>query len=88
MTFNDIYGSGLKTITRNVKITGTVTVSGTNVAGSGTTLNTDFANGDSIIIGNEKFIVNSVANTDHLVLNVSAQGSYTGASAYKEALAY
>lgn len=85
LTFNDTYGSGLKTITRNVKITGTVTVSGTNVAGSGTTLNTDFANGDSIIIGNEKFIVNSVANTDYLVLNVSAQGSYTGASAYKEA---
>lgn len=86
-TFEDTYGTGLKTVTKNQKITGTVTVAGSDVIGSGTTLNADFANGDSIIIGNEKFIVNSVANTDYLMLNVSAQGSYTGASAYKETLA-
>lgn len=86
-TFEDTYGTGLKTVTKNQKITGTVTVVGSDVIGSGTTLNADFANGDSIIIGNEKFIVNSVANTDYLMLNVSAQGSYTGASAYKETLA-
>lgn len=88
LTFNDTYGTGLKTVRKNTKVSGTVDVTGNTVSGTSTTLNTDFANGDSIIIGNEKFIVNSVANTNYLLLNVSAQGSYTGASAYKEALVY
>lgn len=87
LTFNDVYGTGLKTVMKNIKVSGTVNVSGPNVTGIGTTLNTDFANGSSIIIGNEKFIVQSVANTNYLMLNVSAQGTYTGASAYKEMLA-
>jgi len=83
-TFNDVYGSGMKSIAKNVRITGTVNVTGNNVVGSGTTFTSDFANGDDIIIGDERFIVSNVANSTSIVLNVPASISYSGARAYKE----
>jgi len=84
LSFIDVFGSGLKSITKNVRVTGTANVTGNNVVGTGTTFNTDFSIGDSIIIGSEKFIVSNVANSTSILLNVPATVTYTGTNAYKE----
>ena len=86
-TFNDVYESVLGTsssIFSNIKITGTVTITGNSVIGTSTDFVSDFGVNDSFIVNGEKFIVKSVANTTHMEINVVPTGSYTNVSAYKE----
>ena len=72
---------------KNIKITGTVTFSGNNVIGTGTSFANNFSIDDSFIVNNEKFIVKSVANSTHLQVNVNPVGSYTNVLAYKQQVA-
>ena len=86
-TFNDVYESVLGTsssIFSNIKITGTVTITGNSVVGTSTDFVSDFGINDSFIVNGEKFIVKSVANTTYMEINVVPTGSYTNVSAYKE----
>ena len=68
----------------NIKITGTVTITGNSVVGTSTDFVSDFGTNDSFIVNGEKFIVKSVANTTYMEINVVPTGSYTNVSAYKE----
>jgi len=72
---------------KNIKITGTVTFSGNNVIGTGTSFANNFSINDSFIVNNEKFIVKSVANSTFLQVNVNPVGSYTNVLAYKQQVA-
>ena len=86
-TINDVYESVLGTsssIFSNIKITGTVTITGNSVVGTSTDFVSDFGINDSFIVNGEKFIVKSVANTTYMEINVVPTGSYTNVSAYKE----
>jgi hypothetical protein len=81
-TFEDILST--RVITTQQKIVGTVTSSGTDIYGTGTSFNTDFSVGDFLIINTEKFIITSIANSSFMEINVLPQGSYTDSVAYRE----
>lgn len=81
-TFESIFGE--KTVVKNIKISGTVSLIGNIVVGTGTSFTSDYETDESFIVGNEKFIVTNVSNSTHMTLNLNAAGSYTGVSAYKE----
>lgn len=76
-------GSAIK----NIKVTGTVTVSGNTVIGTGTLFEDEFSVNEFVIIDNsEKFIINNISNNSFMTLNLPASGSYTDVLAYKENL--
>ena len=54
------------------------------IIGSNTQFTNDFDVGDYIVIGDEKFIVKDVGNTEYLEINVSATQNYTNVPAYRE----
>ena len=54
------------------------------VIGSNTQFTTEFEIGDYIVVGNEKFIIKDIANTEYLEINVSASQNYNDVSAYRE----
>lgn len=81
-TFESVFGE--KTVVKNIKISGTVSLTGNIVVGTGTSFTSDYGIDESFIVGNEKFIVTNVSNSTHMTLNLNAAGSYTGVSAYKE----
>ena len=81
-TFESLFGE--RSIVKNVKISGAVSLSGTVVIGTGTDFATDFGVDDSLIVENEKFIVTSVSNSTYMTINVNPAGSYLSVSAYKE----
>jgi len=81
-TFESEFGQ--KTVTKNVKISGSIEISGTNVIGTGTNFTADYSNNDSLIVESEKFIITSISNTTFMTINVNPAGSYLGVSAYKE----
>ena len=54
------------------------------VIGSNTQFTTEFEIGDYIVVGNEKFIIKDIANTEYLEINVSATQNYTNVPAYRE----
>jgi hypothetical protein len=80
--FEDVLST--RVITTQQKIVGTVTSSGTDIYGTGTSFNTDFSVGDFLIINTEKFIITSIANSSFMEINVLPQGSYTDSVAYRE----
>lgn len=82
--FEDIYG--LKTLTKQLPVTGTVSITGTTVTGTATTFTSDFTLGSAFIVGNEQFIVSSITNDLELIINVVPSGSYTTETAYREYL--
>jgi hypothetical protein len=81
-TFEDVLTT--RVITRQVKVDGTVNMSSTSVLGTGTNFTSDFSTGQYFIIGDEKFIVTSVANSTYMEVNVNPTGSYTDSQAYRE----
>ena len=81
-TFGDV--STTKVVTKQVRITGTLDMIGTSVQGYSTDFTNEFAAGDYFIVGDEKFIVSSVANSTHMEVNVSPTGSYANQPAYRE----
>lgn len=80
-TFEDEF---LATVIKFNKITGTVSVSGNVVIGTGTTFNTELIPNVPFIVLPEKFIISSIANSTHMTLNVPAENVYNNVSAYKE----
>ena len=67
-----------------LKITGTVSVySNTVIFGSGTTFTADFANGDYLIVGSDKFVVDSVIDNTTMQIKVAPQTTYISQNAYK-----
>lgn len=80
-TFEDEF---LATVTKFNKITGTVSVSGNVVIGTGTTFDTELIANVPFIVLPEKFIISSIANSTHMTLNVPAENVYNNVSAYKE----
>jgi hypothetical protein len=72
------------TVKKNLKVSGTVTLSGNTAIGTGTSFDVDFGINNFIIVNEEKFKVISVANSTFLTLNVNPVGTYTNVSAYKE----
>lgn len=83
-TFLDNYIES-SNIAKNVKVTGNVTITNTDVVGLGTSFLTDFAAFDYLIVNNsEKFIINSISNNNFMTINVVPSASYIGADAYKE----
>ena len=80
-TFEDEF---LATVTKFNKITGTVSVSGNVVIGTGTTFDTELIPSVPFIVLPEKFIISSIANSTHMTLNVPAENVYNNVSAYKE----
>jgi hypothetical protein len=81
-TFESEFGQ--KSVTKNVKISGTITISGNSVIGTGTSFTSDYSNNSSLIVGSEKFIITGISNTEFMTINVNPAGTYSGASAYKE----
>jgi hypothetical protein len=81
-TFNDLWTT--KVVIKQVRITGTLDMIGTSVQGYSTDFTNEFAAGDYFIVGDEKFIVSSVANSTHMEVNVSPTGSYANQPAYRE----
>lgn len=81
-TFESLFGE--RSIVKNVKISGAVSLSGTIVIGTATNFVSDFSVDDSLIVENEKFIVTSVSNSTYMTINVNPAGSYLSVSAYKE----
>jgi hypothetical protein len=80
-TFNVVDYNAVET---ELKITGTVSVySNTVIFGSGTTFTTDFANGDYLIVGSDKFVVDSVIDNTTLQIKVAPQTTYISQNAYK-----
>lgn len=75
---------GLDGVNKNFKSQGVVNVSGNTVSGTNTQFNIEFLQNDVIIIGNEKFIIKTIANSQFIELNVSAATNYINASAYRE----
>lgn len=66
------------------KITGTVSTFANNtIYGSGTSFEIDVANGDSIIIGDDKFVVSNVTSNTELTVLVDSTTSYSNYSLYK-----
>ena len=76
----DSYG----TVKKNLKVTGTVTVSGNTVIGTGTSFDVDFGTNKFVIINGEKMKVTNVANSTYMTVNVNPSGTYTNVSAYQE----
>ena len=81
-TFEDVIAS--RVVTRQVPIGGTVDMTGTSVYGYGTDFADIFSTGQPFIIGDEKFLVTSVANSTYMEVNVIPTGSYTNSPAYRE----
>jgi hypothetical protein len=81
-TFEDIWST--RVFTSQQKIVGTVTSSGTDIYGTGTSFDTDFSVGDYLIINTEKFIITNIANSSFMEINVIPTGSYTDSVAYRE----
>ena len=54
------------------------------VIGSNTQFTTEFEIGDYLVVGNEKFIIKDIANSDYMEINVSASQNYTNVPAYRE----
>lgn len=71
-------------VSKNEKITGTVSLSGNTVIGSGTSFTSDFSANSLFIVDGEMFKVTSVANSEYMTINVLPTGSYTNVSAYKQ----
>ena len=71
-------------VKKNVKITGTVDVSGNTVIGTNSAFDLEFVDNDPIIIADEKFLVKSVANSTHMELNIPSSTNYTNTFAYRE----
>lgn len=55
-----------------------------NGLATGTNFTEDFKVRDYIIIGNEKFIITDIANSNYMEINVSASQNYTNVPAYRE----
>ena len=84
VTFLDHHSSG--TTLRNIEIEGTVTISGNTVIGTNTSFDYELLPNDFLIVDNaEKFIIQSIANSEFLTINVPATGTYTNSTAYREA---
>ena len=81
-TFEDLFST--RVVTRQVPIGGTVDMTGTSVYGYGTDFTGIFSTGQPFIIGDEKFLVTSVANSTYMEVNVIPTGSYTNSPAYRE----
>jgi hypothetical protein len=54
------------------------------VIGSNTQFTTEFEIGDYLVVGNEKFIIKDIANSNYMEINVSASQNYTNVPAYRE----
>ena len=83
ISFNDTYALD-RTVTKNRKISGTVNVVGNTVIGTNTDFTSTFFTNDVVIIGSEKFTVQSISNLEYMVLNTNASTNYTNVSAYRE----
>lgn len=81
-TFEDLFST--RVVVRQIKVEGTVDMTGTSVYGYGTDFTDIFSTGEYFIIGDEKFIITSVANSTYMEVNVTPTGSYTNSSAYLE----
>lgn len=83
--FNSLYGQvDYNAVETELKITGTVSVySNTVIFGSGTTFTTDFANGDYLIVGTDKFVIDSVIDNTTMQIKVAPQTTYISQNAYK-----
>lgn len=83
--FNSIFNPyDYNAVETQLKISGTVDVYTNNeVYGVGTTFLTDFANGDSLIVGTDRFTVNYVTSNTAMNIFVSPASPYTTQSAYK-----
>jgi hypothetical protein len=81
-TFEDVWST--RVFTTQQKIAGTVTSSGTDIYGTGTSFDTDFSVGDFVVINTEKFIITNIANSSFMEINVIPTGSYTDSAAYRE----
>jgi hypothetical protein len=71
-------------ISKNVKISGTGSLTGNTIVGVGTSFDSEFNVGDYVIVNDEKFVVKTVSNSEHMVLNVNSTGNYVDVPVYKE----
>jgi hypothetical protein len=86
ISFNSLFGTftGYNAVETQLKVAGTVDVYTNNaILGTGTSFSLDFAIGDSLIVGNDKFVVNGVSSNTILSIAVSPQSPYLSQSAYK-----
>jgi hypothetical protein len=84
-TFSD--PASLGSVIKNVKVSGTITVSGNTIIGTNTLFTEEFIANEFVIVDNsEKFIINNISNNSFMTINLPASGSYTDVLAYKENL--
>ena len=85
-TFNDVYTDiqrAFSAYTKYIPLTGTISSSANTITGTGTTFATEFSVGSKLFANNQLFIVNSVANSTHMTINVNPSAPFIGTTGYK-----
>ena len=85
-TFNDVYTDiqrAFSAYTKYIPLTGTISSSANTITGTGTTFATEFSVGSKLFANNQLFIVNSVANSTYMTINVNPSAPFIGTTGYK-----
>jgi len=88
-SFSSVYLESPKTAStfnRYVPLTGTISSSANTITGTGTSFATEFTVGSNLFANNQLFIVNSVANSTYMTINVNPSAPFVGATGYKVAV--
>jgi hypothetical protein len=85
-SFSSVYLEAPKTasaFTRYIPLTGTISSSANTITGTGTSFATEFSVGSKLFANNQLFIVNSVANSTYMTINVNPSAPFIGTTGYK-----
>ena len=85
-TFNDVYTDiqrAFSAYTKYIPLTGTISSSANTITGTGTTFATEFSVGSKLFANNQLFIVNGVANSTYMTINVNPSAPFIGTTGYK-----
>lgn len=85
ITFYTIYSGGEnQTVVPQTRIAGTVEIYANNtIFGTGTTFSTIFVPNDSIIVGNDRFVIDTVSSNTVITVKVPTTNTYINENAYK-----
>lgn len=71
------------TVNKYIPFTGTISSSANTITGIGTSFATEFSVGSNLFANNQLFIVNSVANSTYMTINVTPSVPFAGTTGYK-----
>ena len=85
-SFSSVYLESPKiasAFTRYIPLIGTISSSANTITGTGTSFTTEFTVGSNLFANNQLFIVNSVANSTYMTVNVNPSAPLVGSVGYK-----